>query len=189
MKAKIRVGVLGCGYWGPLLTRNFKSLPECRLKVVCDPDIARVKHVCASYSDLEAVTDPQRLINASDLDAIVIATPVNTHYSLAKASLLAGKHTFIEKPMATSSRECEELIDIAERKGLILMVDHTFLYSAPVPGRSPKSCRPGFGRNPLHQFAPFESRIIPEGHQRRLGPRASRHFHHSAHSRRIARCD
>ena len=132
MKAKIRVGVLGCGYWGPLLTRNFKSLPDCRLKVVCDPDIARVKHVCASYSDLEGVTDPQQLINASDLDAIVIATPVNTHYSLAKASLLAGKHTFIEKPMATSSRECEELIDIAERKGLVLMVDHTFLYSAPV---------------------------------------------------------
>jgi predicted dehydrogenase len=132
MKAKTRVGVLGCGYWGPLLIRNFKSLPECRLKVVCDPDVARVKHVCALYSDLEGITDPQQLMNASDLDAIVIATPVNTHYSLAKASLLAGKHTFIEKPMATSSHECEELIDIAERKGLVLMVDHTFLYSAPV---------------------------------------------------------
>jgi predicted dehydrogenase len=132
MKAKLRVGVLGCGYWGPLLIRNFKSLPECQLKIVCDPDIARVKHVCALYSDLEGVTDPQRLIDGSDVDAVVIATPVNSHYPLAKASLLAGKHTFIEKPMATSSRECEELIEIAERKGLILMVDHTFLYSAPV---------------------------------------------------------
>jgi predicted dehydrogenase len=132
MKAKLRVGVLGCGYWGPLLIRNFKSLPECQLKIVCDPDIARVKHVCALYSDLQGLTDPQGLINASDVDAIVIATPVNSHYSLAKASLLAGKHTFIEKPMATSSRECEELIDIAARKDLVLMVDHTFLYSAPV---------------------------------------------------------
>src|SRR5260370_20438169 len=76
--------------------------------------------------------DPQQFINGYGLDAVVIATPVKSHYPLAKASLLAGKHTFIEKPMATSSQECEELIDIAERNGLVLMVDHTFLYSAPV---------------------------------------------------------
>src|SRR5213594_3706628 len=132
MKKPVTVGVLGCGYWGPLLVRSLSGLPHCRLKAVCDPDIARVKHICALYSDLEGVTAPQRLITACDLDAVVIATPVKSHYSLAKASLLAGKHTFIEKPMATSSQECEELIDIAERKGLVLMVDHTFLYSAPV---------------------------------------------------------
>jgi predicted dehydrogenase len=95
-------------------------------------DIGRVKHLCALYPDLEGVTAPRRLIAADDLDAVVIATPVKSHYPLAKASLLAGKHTFIEKPMTASSQECEELIDIAERSGLILMVDHTFLYSAPV---------------------------------------------------------
>jgi predicted dehydrogenase len=132
MKRPITVGVLGCGYWGPLLIRSFKGLPHCRLKAVFDPDVARVKHVCALYSDLEGVASPQQLITAGNLDAVVIATPVKSHYPLAKASLLAGKHTFIEKPMATSSQECEELIDIAERNGLILMVDHTFLYSAPV---------------------------------------------------------
>src|SRR5438045_517216 len=132
MKRLIRVGVLGCGYWGPLLIRNFRSLPDCRLKVVCDLDIARLKHACALYSDLEGVTSPERVIKGSDLEAVVIATPVKSHYALAKASLLAGKHTFVEKPMATSTAECEELIDIARRKGLILMVDHTFLYSAPV---------------------------------------------------------
>jgi predicted dehydrogenase len=132
MKKQITIGVIGCGYWGPLLVRNFKGLAECRVKAACDLDIARVKHVCALYSDLEGVTAPQRLITASNIDAIVIATPVKSHYPLAKASLLAGKHTFIEKPMATSSRECEELIAIAERNGLVLMVDHTFLYSAPV---------------------------------------------------------
>src|ERR1051326_4720467 len=132
MKKQITVGLLGCGYWGPLLVRNFRSMPRCRLKAVCDPDIARVKHVCALYSDLEGITVPQRLITASDVDAVVIATPVKNHYALAKASLLGGKHVFIEKPMATSSRECEELIDIAERNGLVLMADHTFLYSAPV---------------------------------------------------------
>src|SRR5512140_2683339 len=132
MKRLIRVGVLGCGYWGPLLIRNFRSLADCQLKVVCDLDIARLKHACALYSDLEGVTSPERVIKRTDLEAVVIATPVKSHYALAKASLLAGKHTFIEKPMATSTAECEELIDIAQRKGLILMVDHTFVYSAPV---------------------------------------------------------
>ena len=120
MKRLIRVGVLGCGYWGPLLIRNFRSLPDCRLKVVCDLDIARLKHACALYSDLEGVTSPERVIKGTDLEAVVIATPVKSHYALAKASLLAGKHTFIEKPMATSTAECEELIDIARAQGVDL---------------------------------------------------------------------
>lgn len=132
MKKQITVGLLGCGYWGPLLIRNLKSLPSCHLKAVCDLDIARVKYICGLYRDLEGITSPQRLIAGNDVDAVVIATPVKSHYPLAKASLLAGKHTFIEKPMATSSQECEELIEIAERNGLVLMIDHTFLYSAPV---------------------------------------------------------
>src|SRR5262245_50040391 len=132
MKKQITVGVIGCGYWGPLLIRNFRSLSECRLKSVCDLDIARVKHACALYPDVEGLSATERLISAVDINAVVIATPVKTHFALAKASLLAGKHTFIEKPMATSSGECEELMQIAERKGLVLMVDHTFLYSAPV---------------------------------------------------------
>jgi len=132
MKKQITVGVLGCGYWGPLLIRNLKGLPGCQLKAVCDPDVARMKHICALYPDLEGITASQQLIAARDVNAVVIATPVKSHYPLAKASLLAGKHTFIEKPMAASSQECEELIDIAERNGLVLMVDHTFLYSAPV---------------------------------------------------------
>lgn len=132
MRKQIAIGVFGCGYWGPLLIRNFRSLPHCQLKAVCDQDMARVKHVCTLYSDLKGITSPQQLVAARDINAVVIATPVKSHYSLAKASLLAGKHTFIEKPMAASSHECKELIDIAERNGLVLMVDHTFLYSAPV---------------------------------------------------------
>ena len=132
MKRKIAVGVLGCGYWGPLLVRNFKSLPDSQLKAVCDVNAARLKHLGTLYPDVEGMSDPQQLLNGSNLDALVIATPVQQHYSLAKASLLAGKHTFIEKPMASSSAECEELIEIAERNGLVLMLDHTFLYSSPV---------------------------------------------------------
>jgi predicted dehydrogenase len=132
MSAQTQLGIIGCGYWGPLLIRNFKGLAHCRLKSVCDLSDSRLKHVKTLYSDLECVTDPTRLFADANLDAIVIATPVKYHHSLAKSTLLAGKHVFIEKPMATSSAECEELIQIAGAKGLILMVDHTFLYSAAV---------------------------------------------------------
>src|SRR6201993_1306135 len=129
---EVSIGVVGCGYWGPLLVRNFTNLPNSKVTAVCDANEARLKHVKGLYPSVSCVTDFNRFFGDLDLDAIVIATPVKSHYPLAKASLLAGKHTFIEKPMATSSQECEELIDIAKRNGLVLMVDHTFLYSAPV---------------------------------------------------------
>ena len=92
----------------------------------------RLKHLRGVYSDVEGVTDFAHMLNGAALDAVVIATPVKHHYKLAKASLLAGKHTFIEKPMASSSAECEELIEIAQTKGLVLMIGHTFLYSGSV---------------------------------------------------------
>ena len=132
MKKPIVVGVVGCGYWGPNLVRNFKGLPNCTLKTMCDTSQARLAHLQTLYSDVEGVTDYEHMLNGVGLDAVVVATPVKHHYSLAKASLLAGKHTFIEKPMASSAAECEDLIEIAERNGLVLMVGHTFLYSAPV---------------------------------------------------------
>ncbi len=132
MKKPITVGVVGCGYWGPNLVRNFKALPNCHVKAMCDTSEARLKHMRTLYSDVEGVTDYPHLLNGIGLDAIIVAAPVKHHFPLAKASLLAGKHTFIEKPMASSSAECEELVEIAEDKGLVLMVGHTFLYSAPV---------------------------------------------------------
>ena len=132
MKERIAVGVVGCGYWGPNLIRNFKGLPNCHLGAVCDVNQARLKHMVSLYPDVEGVTDFDQLLNGVGIDAVVVATPVKYHYALAKASLLAGKHTLIEKPMAASSAECEELIEIAKRNGLVLMIGHTFLYSAPV---------------------------------------------------------
>ncbi len=132
MKPPIVVGVIGCGYWGPNLARNFKSLPNCTLRAMCDLSQARLQHFRAVYSDVEVMTDHTQFLNGVGLDAVVIATPVKDHYSLAKASLLAGKHTLIEKPMASSSVECEELIEIAQQKGLVLMIGHTFLYSSAV---------------------------------------------------------
>jgi predicted dehydrogenase len=132
MKQRIAVGVVGCGYWGPNLVRNLKGLSSCDLRALCDASEVRLKHMRSLYSDIETVSDFNQLLNGGGPDAIVVATPVKHHYTIAKASLLAGKHTLIEKPMASSSSECEELIEIAERNGLVLMAGHTFLYSAPV---------------------------------------------------------
>jgi predicted dehydrogenase len=132
MNEPIVVGVVGCGYWGPNIVRNFKGLSNCHMRAICDVSEGRLKHMQSLYPDVEAVTDFEHLLNGVGLDAVVVATPVKHHYSLAKASLLAGKHTLIEKPMASSSAECEELIEIANRNGLVLMVGHTFLYSTPV---------------------------------------------------------
>jgi predicted dehydrogenase len=99
---------------------------------MCDTREERLKHMRNLYPDIEGVLDCEYLFNGTGLDAVVIATPVQFHHSLAKASLLAAKHTLIKKPMASSSAECEELIEIARSNGLFLMVGHTFLYSAPI---------------------------------------------------------
>jgi predicted dehydrogenase len=132
MKGSLRVGVVGCGYWGPNLIRNFRKISNCSVRAICDLNVERLVHLQSLYPEVETLTDFDRFLGMSTLDAVAIATPVNQHHTLAKASLLAGKHTFIEKPMAASSAECEELIEIAKQKRLILMVGHTYLYSAPV---------------------------------------------------------
>src|SRR5215212_7170012 len=129
---KINVGVVGCGYWGPNLIRNFRALGDCKLKLICDLDQSRLKHMKGLYPEVEGTNDFKYALNEAGLDAIVIATSVKTHHPLGKAALLAGKHVFIEKPLAASAAEAEELTDIAREKGLTLMVGHTFLYSAPV---------------------------------------------------------
>jgi predicted dehydrogenase len=132
MTKPVNVAVVGCGYWGPNLIRNFRSLPDCRLVAMCDLSESRLKHLRTLYPEVEAETNYERMLTRADIDAVVIATSVKFHFPMAKASLLAGKHTLIEKPMAASTEQCEELIDIARSKGLVLMVGHTFLFSAPV---------------------------------------------------------
>ncbi len=128
----LNIAVAGCGYWGPNLIRNFNSLSECRLKSVCDTDAERVAHMKTLYPLVETTSDFEDLINDQEIDAIAVATPVRFHYEMARKALQAGKHAFIEKPMACSSRECEDLVELAERQKLTLMVGHTFIYSKPV---------------------------------------------------------
>jgi predicted dehydrogenase len=132
MKKNINVGVVGCGYWGPNLIRNFRALPDCRMKSMCDVSEDRLRHLHNLYPEISGETRFESLLNDPDLHAVAVATSVKHHYPMAKASLLAGKHTFIEKPMASSAAQCEELIALAESKGLVLMVGHTFLFSPAV---------------------------------------------------------
>lgn len=132
MKNQIKVGIVGCGYWGPNLIRNFRQTPKCKVKLMCDLNQERLDHMRSLYPEITATKDFNKLLEGNNVDAIVIATSVRLHYSMAKASILAGKHTYVEKPMATSSAECEELISLARKKGVTLMVGHTYLYSSAV---------------------------------------------------------
>jgi predicted dehydrogenase len=129
MKSPLNIGVVGCGYWGPNLVRNFRSLPDCCVPIICDVSQERLQHLKTLYPDIEGDTNFENLLNDTTLDAIVVATAVKHHFPMARSSILAGKHTFIEKPLATSVSECEELIALAKQKGVVLMVGHTFLYS------------------------------------------------------------
>ena len=132
MQKTQNIAVVGCGYWGPNLIRNFNAIPECNLIKVSDIDTNRLQHMKTLYPGIETTTDYNTIINDPNVDAIVIATPVHLHYDLAQKSLGAGKHTFIEKPMASSSKECKILIDLAHKNNLTLMVGHTFIFTPAV---------------------------------------------------------
>jgi predicted dehydrogenase len=128
----IDIGVIGCGYWGPNLVRNFLAIPGCRVKTVCDMDKKRLAHMKTLYPQVETTTKSETLFDDTEIDAVVVATPAHQHFDLGLKSLAAGKHTFIEKPMTTSSADGIQLIRLAESKTLTLMVGHTFIYSSPV---------------------------------------------------------
>ncbi len=132
MDTQINVGVVGCGYWGPNLIRNFQFLPNCKVGKVADLNQERLGHIKQLYPDIEVTTEFDHILQDDSIDAIAIATPVWTHHELAKKSLKARKHTFIEKPMASSTDQCRELVGLAKNRNLTLMVGHTYIYSAAV---------------------------------------------------------
>lgn len=132
MSATVSVGVAGYGYWGPNLARNFHSLPDARLTAVCDPDPERLGRFRKNHPGAEAYERFSDMLGRSRIDAVVVAAPAGTHHALAREALLAGKHVLVEKPMATTAAGCRELMDLAARGGLTLMVGHTYLYSEAV---------------------------------------------------------
>lgn len=129
----LRVGIIGCGYWGPNLIRNFHALNDVEVAAICDVNSARLGWVKRQYPAIGLATESSEdLIRAGDIDCIVLATPVSTHYELGMQALDQGKHLFVEKPFAATTGEAEALINRAEQKNLRVMVDHTFLYTGAV---------------------------------------------------------
>ena len=128
----LTVAVVGLGYWGPNLIRNLYDLPRVKTIVACDRLATRLERVRRRFPSVAATTQYDELLSDSTVDAVAIATPISTHYPLAAAALLAGKHVMVEKPLAASSDQAQSLIELAERRGLVLMPGHTFLYSPSV---------------------------------------------------------
>lgn len=128
----IRVGVIGYGYWGPNIVRNFVKLRDCRLVAVADADNRKLKSVKLAYPFLETLRSAERLFDKSDVDAVAIATPISTHYRLTKRALEQGKHVLVEKPMTETVAQAEELIRLAKDRRKVLMVDHTFVWCGAV---------------------------------------------------------
>lgn len=128
----LRIGVIGYGYWGPNVVRNFLAHQDCKVVTICDKSSAALTRVRAGHPGIGVTTEPETVLFATDIDAVAIITPVSYHYELAKKALENGKHVFVEKPFTATSAEAEELIELAERRGLQIMVDHTFLFTGAV---------------------------------------------------------
>src|SRR5690242_8088016 len=128
----IRIGVIGYGYWGPQIVRNFQGLDTCQVSVVCDKSFDALKRVKKAYPSIQVTTDPCDVLTSTEVDAVAVVTPVWTHFDLAKAALEHGKHVFVEKPFTATVAQAETLIELADRRHLQIMVDHTFLFTGAV---------------------------------------------------------
>lgn len=128
----IRVGVIGYGYWGPNIVRNLHSLDTAQVEAVCDYSSAALARVRKAYPGVETCSDANEILRSPKIDAVAVVTPVWTHYALAKEALENGKHVFVEKPFTSNAEQAEELIELAARKRLTIMVDHTFLFTGAV---------------------------------------------------------
>ena len=128
----IRIGIIGYGYWGPQIVRNFCAQEGCEVGVVCDKSATALRRAQHAHPGMQVSSDIGETLSAPNLDAIAVITPVWTHFELAKAALENGKHVFVEKPFTSSTAQAEELIELAEKKNLRIMVDHTFLFTGAV---------------------------------------------------------
>jgi predicted dehydrogenase len=129
---QVGLAVVGLGYWGPNLLRNAWEIDNARVTAVCDRDEAALERIARRYPSIDRTRRFEEVLANPEVDAVLIATPVSTHYDLARQALEAGKHVFVEKPLAERGEQCRELIGIAEQRELVLMPGHTFLYSPPV---------------------------------------------------------
>ncbi|MFQ5737593.1 MAG: Gfo/Idh/MocA family protein [Acidobacteriota bacterium] len=126
------MGVIGYGYWGPNIVRNLHSQETSQVIAVCDNNSEALRRAQQAYPYLQLLQDPSELVSSPDIDAVAVVTPVWTHFELAKKALQNGKHVFVEKPFTCTVTQAEELIELADRKDLKIMVDHTFLFTGAV---------------------------------------------------------
>ena len=129
---RLNIAVVGCGYWGPNLARNFQQLKLARLAVLCDADLARAQELAVFYAQARAVANYADVLADPDVHAVALATPARSHFALARRALDSGKHVLVEKPLAMTAAECDELTALAAARGLTLMVGHTFEYNPAV---------------------------------------------------------
>ncbi len=128
----VNIAVVGFGYWGPNLVRNFQESENTRVVACCDKNPDRLKQVKTKYPSIETLSDFDDVVKNAQVDAVVIATPVGTHYEFARKAFENGKHVLVEKPVTASVAEAEKLVELAEKTGLTFMVDHTFIYTGAV---------------------------------------------------------
>ena len=128
----VSIGIIGCGYWGPNLIRNFSEIEGCKVICCCDLDKTRLEHIKGIYPSIKTTQDYKEILKDKNIDAVAIATPVSTHFKIAKDALLNKKHILVEKPLTDNSKDVKELIDIAKKENRTLMVDHTFEYTPAV---------------------------------------------------------
>ncbi|MFC2088441.1 Gfo/Idh/MocA family protein [Calditrichota bacterium] len=128
----INVGVIGVGYWGPNIIRNFVSNDKTKLEICCDLKQDRLNNILRIYPGIKTTTNCNEIMNNPEIDLVAVCTPVFSHYEIAKKVLEAGKHVLIEKPMTSTSAQAEELIELAAKKGLQIIIDHTFVYTGAV---------------------------------------------------------
>ena len=128
----LRIGVIGYGYWGPNIVRNFNLIEDATVVAVCDTNFDSLNKAKKHYPKIEVVTESDKITESPDIDIVCVVTPVSTHYGLVKSALNNGKHVFVEKPFASTVAQAEELIELSEKKKLKIMVDHTFLFTGAV---------------------------------------------------------
>jgi predicted dehydrogenase len=171
-------GLIGYGYWGPNIARNLTSLKGVHLRAIADISPVALKRANDAYPGVKITADPSELISSTEINAVAVVSPVWTHFELAKASLENGKHVFVEKPFTSNSAQAEELIDLAQKKNLKIMVDHTFLFTAAVKkishllaeGTLGKLCLFQHDVNVLWDLAPHDLSIMD--HLIQLSPEA-----------------
>lgn len=128
----IGIGVIGYGYWGPNIVRNFQTARFGSVRCVCDVNPKALDRVRKTYPGIDITSNPNDIFTSPDINAVAVVTPVATHYDFTKKALENGKHVFVEKPFTQNAAQAEELIELADKKGLKIMVDHTFLFTAAV---------------------------------------------------------